>query len=114
MHQSKGYYMGTLIDGKAFEDDIGRRGKGQWTFDHRGFAFYPEGYKPMFIPWKDVKGTDIGFRHAGTFAWGHSILKIFWVHEKHTLESGFIVAKKAHQARHVRQEIDKFLCATML
>lgn len=90
-----GHYLGTEIEGRRYRRDrLFARGNGRYWFDedHLCFRRYLT-RQPIVIPLARVQRVEIGTWHAGRWAAGIPIVKLVWLHEDHTLVSGFLLAK---------------------
>ena len=97
-HQSKGHYLGTVIDAKWWKrykkDKLFARGNGKYWYDETTFYFMRYLTKqPIQIPLNRIVGLEIGKSHAGRWVFREIVLKIIWEKDGMSLSSGFIVAK---------------------
>ena len=108
-HQSKGHYLGTVIDEKWWKrykkDKLFARGNGKYWFDETTFYFLRYLTKqPIQIPLRKIIRFEIGKSHAGRWLFRQIVLKIIWEKDGALLSSGFIVARD-------QQETEKLMAA---
>ncbi len=69
------------------------RGNGRMWTDPQGLYFHRYlTAQPMLIPWTQVRSIESGVFHAGRWAWGLPITKVFWQSEGAELGSGFLIS----------------------
>ena len=107
--QSKGHYLGTVIDAKWWKrykkNKLFARGNGKYWYDESAFYFLRYLTKqPIQIPLNRVVGFEIGKSHAGRWVFREIVLKIIWEKDGMSLSSGFIVARD-------RQETEMLMAA---
>ena len=101
-----GHYLGTEIDGKWWrryrQEGFFARGNGEWRYDGNAFYFekYPGGGE-ITIPWQTVIEFESGRWHAGRWAGGLPVVKIFWQKEGQWLSSGFLLSNRREEVENI-------------
>jgi hypothetical protein len=113
-HQSKGNYLGTVIDAKWWKrykkDKLFARGNGKYWYDETTFYFLRYLTKqPIQIPWNKIVGFEIGKSHAGRWVFKEIVLKILWEKDGMSLSSGFIVARDSQETKVVMAALKRLI-----
>jgi hypothetical protein len=113
MIKRKGHYSGTEIEEKWWKrygkDHMLSRGAGEYWYG--GDSFYFRRYltkSPIVIKFSDIKEIKTGKWHAGQWAGGRQIVKIFWEKGGVKLSSGFIVSKSRIGTENIVQELRSY------
>ncbi len=99
MEKLKGYYFGTVIDGKwwkkYFRYTFISRGLGRYWQTDDGIHFLRYLTKrSLFIPYDKMCDIKISASHGGKWAHGKPVLNIIWNNEGKHLSSGFFIEDK--------------------
>lgn len=112
--QSKGHYLGTVIDQKWWKrykkDRLFARGNGKYWYDETNFYFLRYlTRQPIQIPLNKIHGFEIGKSHAGRWVFKQIVLKILWEKEGMSLSSGFIVARDHRETQIVMAALKRLI-----
>jgi hypothetical protein len=110
MEEQAGHYIGSAVEGKWWRRYLKApffaQGTGRYWYDEHAFYFHRSLTRdPLVIPFRSVRGIEVGYWHCGTWAWGAPIVKLVWEHDGHELSSGFVVARDNDQAQRVVEDL---------